>query len=319
MHSPSFVHAAAALCILCAGGAQAGEILLYDADRGDLPQDQRWMTYTLNPLVRPQPEQAATADGVRLDTSNNFNHSAGYFNHRSLLGFFTRPKNRLFPALDPTDGFSLGFELQIHDEDHLSQNRAGFSVILLGQDLFGIELGFWEGSIWAQSGPSFTRAETVSFDTRLDLITYQLTILNTEYLLLADGTEILRGSTRDYSSASTFPDPYDEPNMLFLGDDTTSASADFTLGAITLATHGDAGLSAPSWTLSPAGGGDVPADQPWADAPAPPPAWLLFGGVAWMLRGRARGRATRSPDCPERCGRSEPESAPTDGACPRSG
>jgi hypothetical protein len=264
MPSPKTLRAAAALCALCATAADAGEILLYDANQGNLPQDQAWMTYVDNPFVFPAPAQTATADGVRLDTRGNVNESAGYFNYDFFLGFFTGLHNPVFPALDPADGFSLGFELLVHDEDHLSQSRAGFSVILLGQDLFGIELGFWEGSIWAQSGTSFSRGETASFDTALSLISYELMILNTEYLLLADGSEILRGATRDYSPAAPFPDPYDHPNMLFLGDNTTSASADFTLGRITLTTG------------------------PFATTPLPAPGWLVLGGLAWIGRSRSR-------------------------------
>jgi hypothetical protein len=128
----------------------------------------------------------------------------------------------------------LSFELEIRDEDHASQDRAGFSVILLGEDLLGIELGFWEDRIWAQSGPTFQQAEGVDFTTNGGENLYELWIQGLEYALLANGSEILSGATRDYSSASPTVDPYDTPNMLFLGDDTGSASADFTLGRITL-------------------------------------------------------------------------------------
>jgi hypothetical protein len=245
--------------------AGSAEILLFDGSQSNRPQDQPWMTYVDNPFVSPAPAQTVVGGtGVRLDTRSNVNHSAGYFNHDFFLGFFTGLHNPDFPALNPADGFSLAFDLLIHDEDHLSGNRAGFSVILLGMDLFGIELGFWENRIWAQSGTGFTQAEGVGHATNLSLSTYELLILNTEYFLLADGFEILTGATRDYSPASPLPDPYDEQNMLFLGDNTTSASADFTLGRITLTTG------------------------PFAAAPAPLPAWLILAGVAWLVRGRPR-------------------------------
>ena len=251
----------AAALLLSSAFAQSAEILLYDGQQGNLPQNQPWMTYVTNPLLFPQPLQSATTGGVRVDTRSNFNHSAGYFNYDFFLGAFLGLHNPAFPNLNPADGFKLGFELQIHDEDHLTSNRAGFSDILLGMDLFGIELGFWENRVWAQSGPSFTQAEgTTGFDTTLGLISYELLILNTEYFLLADGFEILTGPTRNYSPASPFPDPYDEPNMLFFGDNTTSASADFTLGSIRLTTG------------------------PFTDAPTPAPLLLLLTGAAWLLR-----------------------------------
>jgi hypothetical protein len=52
--------------------------------------------------------------------------------------------------------------------------------------------------------------------------------------------------------------------MLFLGDNTTSASADFTLGRITLTTG------------------------PFAATPAPLPAWLILAGAGWLASRRPR-------------------------------
>lgn len=248
---------------LAAGSAEI--LLLFDGSQSNRPQDQPWMTYVDNPFLSPAPAQTVVGGtGVRLDTRGNFDHSEGYFNHDLFLGSFTGLHNPDFPALNPADGFSLTFDLLIHDKDHLSSNRAGFSVILLGMDLYGIELGFWENQIWAQGGTGFTQAEGFGHDTDLSLSTYELLILESKYFLLADGVEILTGPIRDYSPASPFPDPYDEQNMLFLGDNTTSTSADFTLGRITPTT----GLV--------------------AAAPAPLPAWLMPAGAGWLARARPR-------------------------------
>lgn len=140
------------------------------------------------------------------------------------------PKNPAFPSLDRNAGFRLTFELDVHLESHSSNDRAGFSVILLAGDLQGIELGFWDDTIFAQSGSSFTHAEEVSYaspvETKFDLL-----ILGDLYQLSANGTAILSGALRDYSS---FGLPYNLPNYLFLGDDTSSAGADVTLGDIAL-------------------------------------------------------------------------------------
>jgi hypothetical protein len=50
-------------------------------------------------------------------------------------------------------------------------------------------------------------------------------MLATNYVLRANGTTILTGPIRDYTAFAGFPDVYETPNFLFLGDDTSSASA----------------------------------------------------------------------------------------------
>lgn len=135
--------------------------------------------------------------------------------------------------MDRAAGFSLLFELQVNSESHASNDRAGFSVILLSEDSFGIELGFWTNEIWAQSGPTFTHAEGASYDTTAAERLYELQILGSDYRLLADGTQILTGALRDYAS---FGVPYNLPRFVFLGDNTSSAGADVVLGDVTLLT-----------------------------------------------------------------------------------
>ena len=265
------------LAMLLVRGAHAAEILLYDGGSADRPQDQPWLTYFYDFLTGADPGTATVPGGVAMDSTGEPGDSAGFFNHDVGISLFppaiTWPlKNPAFPALDPAAGFRLGFELLIRDEDHGSNDRAGFSVILLGDDRRGIELGFWENAIWAQDGPAFTRAESAAFDTTSAGVLYELTILGLDYVLTADGTAILAGGVRDYTPAAPFPDPYDVPNMLFLGDDTGSAGADVTLGRITLATG------------------------PFA-APAPAPWLLLTGGLLWLARRRTAWSGCRLARC----------------------
>ena len=87
------------------------------------------------------------------------------------------------------------------------------------------------------------------------LIDYQLTIIDDAYTLIANTQSILTGPLRDYSDFDGFPDPYQTPNFLFLGDDTTSAQARVRLGylAITgeepvLPTAANTSTSSPSLT-----------------------------------------------------------------------
>jgi hypothetical protein len=111
-------------------------------------------------------------------------------------------------------------------------------VIVLGEDAKGIELAFWQNEIWAQhddaTGGLFTHGEGIAFATTTGLITYQLSIQNDTYTLTADGQPILTGPVRDYSPFDGFPDPYETPNFLFLGDDTTSAETRIRLSLVSI-------------------------------------------------------------------------------------
>jgi hypothetical protein len=162
--------------------------------------------------------------GTRLTTDTAV--SAGYSNYLPLPPV---PKNASFPVLDRAAGFRLSWTAQVHQESHSSVNRAGFSTILLAGDRRGIELGFWANEVWAQE-VGFTRAEAAAWGTgqRTD---YTLTVLGDTYQLTGNGTPLLTGPLRDYSPSGT---PYNLPSYLFLGDDTSSAAADVTLGRVTV-------------------------------------------------------------------------------------
>jgi hypothetical protein len=133
-----------------------------------------------------------------------------------------------FPILDRTAGIQVNFTLQVESEIHARDNRSGFSLILLDQDAKGIELSFWENEVWVQNDPVtgglFTHGESAPFSTA-DLADYQVTIVGDTYTLTANSQPLLSGPVRDYRSFEGFPDPYETPNFLFLGDDTTSAGS----------------------------------------------------------------------------------------------
>ena len=134
-----------------------------------------------------------------------------------------------FPLLDRTVGFQVNFSVQVEKESHANNHRAGFSLIILGQDAKGVEIAFWQNQIWAQSddktGGLFRHGEGVAFKTSSGLVDYQVTILDDTYTLTANTQSILTGPLRDYSKFEGFPDPYQTPNFLFVGDDTTSAAS----------------------------------------------------------------------------------------------
>ncbi len=190
-----------------------------------LPTSEPWLAFGANGLNF---SQSAQAGGVLLTSSQN--ESVGYGN-RNLLGLLRNPA---FPALDRSSGYELAFGLTVNSESHISNDRAGFSLTLLGSDSMGIELGFWQDQIWAQSGPNFQRAEFASINTGVNR-NYRLRILNDGYTLFADGNAILSNTLRNYAPSGTFP--YNLPNMLFLGDNTSRAAASVLIGQITLQTN----------------------------------------------------------------------------------
>ncbi|MFO7538615.1 MAG: hypothetical protein R6X32_11225 [Chloroflexota bacterium] len=201
--------------------------ILYDSSLGNLPNAQGFF-YLTNPFT-PQATQIYS-DGVTiLNTLPEQQEQAGYF---------ARPQ--AVPLLQRSHGFTVTFTIQLDEEDHDPDNRAGFSVIVLSDDLRGIELGFWEDQIWAQEGGQppdlFTRAEGAAFDTTAALTAYHLTIFSDTYTLVANQTFILSGPVRDYTAFEGQPDPYETPNLVFLGDNTSSARAQVRLAymAITI-------------------------------------------------------------------------------------
>lgn len=202
---------------------------LYDGARGGTP-DAQGFTYLVGANAARQTfESGATT----LDTMALTGDIAGYF--ADAQGFFASPVKP--PALKRSDGFTVTFTIQIEAESHAGSDRnkdniddrAGFSVIVLGDDTRGIELGFWEDQVWAQHGgvgeTLFTHAEGAAFDTTARLITYHLVIAGESYTLYAGEAAILAGPLRDYTAFNEFPDPYQTPNFIFLGDDTRSARA----------------------------------------------------------------------------------------------
>ncbi len=195
--------------------------VLYDGSLGNLPSDQ---SFTFGELpFPPWATQTISNGGVILDSTASNSIQAGY-------GVTTTDS----VVLDQHTGYKVTFQAQILAETSVSNDRAGFSIIVLSEDLQGIELGFWSDLIFAQeddsqnAGDLFTRAETASFDTMTGPTLYDLQIISGTYTLSSGGVAILNGRLRNYSNfvpPFPAPDPYETPNFIFLGDDTSSAQA----------------------------------------------------------------------------------------------
>ena len=204
---------------------------LYDSSLGTLPSEQNFSFLALN----PQPpfltlaSQTYSTPVTVLSTTSQLSEYAGYPVSQTVM-----------PTLNRTAGFQLTFDLRVISENHGSNNdRAGFSLILLSEDLYGIEMAFWQDEIWVQEGNGalFTHAEGVSYDTTAALTTYKLTVISGTYQLAANDVFLFNGSLRQYTDwipPFALPDPYEQPNQLFLGDDTSSAGAEVWLGDVTI-------------------------------------------------------------------------------------
>ncbi|MFN0069821.1 MAG: hypothetical protein ACKVYV_19565 [Limisphaerales bacterium] len=196
--------------------------IYYEGSKPGSPS-QQGLVFLTQPFVGAGAVQGATNGGWSLDSRPRMASQAGWFSRLP----FNSPDGE--PAMDRAAGFQVSFILQLVAEEHASTDRAGFSVIALASDTWGIELGFWTNAVWAQSGPDFQRAEEAAFDTTAAPQRYDVAIRGDRYALHAGGRPVLEGPLRNYAS---FGVPYNAPRFVFVGDDTSSASAKFTLGRV---------------------------------------------------------------------------------------
>jgi hypothetical protein len=154
---------------------------------------------------------------------------------------------RIEPLLESSPGFRLDFTARVISEVHDRNDRAGFSLIVTDGAKHGIEIAFWEKQIWPQNvGFSHAASQEVAFDTAA-MTDYSLTVIGGHYQLNANGQKLFAGTTVFYDANGLVfaPDiPYRTPHVLFFGDDTTSASATFSLQSVTLTTVPEPGILA---------------------------------------------------------------------------
>jgi predicted outer membrane repeat protein len=240
---------------------------IYVGSLGGTPNSQGWLTFGASPSFGRQTVSAGETTvftGLTAGVNNSLG-AVGYTNYNSGIPV---PFNPAFPVLDRNQGFTLSFDLRINSETNSSDDnsdnindRAGFSVIVVTSDnTKAIELGFWENEIWAQRDGSDVRpvpnptrtlfthspTERAFRDTRTAVTRYDLRIKGDNYELFAAGgtTPILTGSLKNYTAfdhtnagpgGTSLPyDPYERPNFIFLGDNTSSAQSNFTLGRVEL-------------------------------------------------------------------------------------
>jgi hypothetical protein len=252
-----------------------GSVVLYDG-KGS-PTNSPWLAYQDSKIVSSGSATAATVEGgTQLTTDRDI--IAGYSNYSLTYNLnplnpsiSTSLKNANFPKLDRTQGFNLSFKLQLTAENHDNSDRnfdgrddrAGFSVVLISDDLKGIELGFWGDRIIVQEDATtqldkskaadgteagryrtqFTQGEFTRDLNPAIMNQFDLSIVGDIYTLYREGRAILSGRVRDYSqyvpdkiAGVTPPSPYNQKNLVFLGDNTRSASATAILGEVSIST-----------------------------------------------------------------------------------
>ena len=265
-------------------------LVLYDAASGAIPATPL-MNFTAFPFdaAVPMYENQATV----LDTIASGNETyAGWVSTAESLSEF--------PLLDGTAGFQVNFSIQVENESHANNQRSGFNLIILGGDARGIELAFWTNEIWVQNdnvtGGLFTHGEGIIFDTT-NFTNYQITVSADTYTLSANGTPILNGPLRDYSSFEGFPDPYQTPNFLFIGDNTTSAQARIRLGHVSVTGTEPASSAATSTSIPTIFPTESPTFIPPTATPTrtgggrefcSPLAFALPFSILWMRSNKAK-------------------------------
>lgn len=206
-------------CVLGLGLATtAAAQVLYDGSLNTLPAAQGW-NYAALP---GSAQQTQNGNATRLRTTATTLETAGYARAAPI-------------PLEREPGFNLVLRLQLPAETHVRQDRAGFSVIVLAADRRGVELGFWTNLVFAQNdAPLFTHGEEAAHDFAAGFTDLVLSLRGERYTLFADGAPLLAGPVRDYTAFSGFPDVYETPSFLFLGDNTTSAAAEVVLASVIL-------------------------------------------------------------------------------------
>jgi hypothetical protein len=205
--------ALAAVSLVSLTGMARG-VVLYDGSLGTAPTTQ-----TPSLLFFNIPGGASLTTGPTSATLNTtFNN--GIYSGLSMISPVT---------LDPAVGYTVRVDAKILSSTFTKDSRAGFSIIAIGSDKRGVEIGFHTNEIYALKytavpSPDLVRDEVVSFDTTSAITKYELSVSGTTFTLRADGTSIMTGPTKDYAPFAGAIDPYETDNFLWFGDNTTSAS-----------------------------------------------------------------------------------------------
>lgn len=215
---------------LLAGTTAKGQVF-YDGTLGTTLVNQGWLysASTFPPGGTPSVVPGFSSGATTLDSTAEIFDRAGWATGHSL--------NPAFPILNRATGYTMSLDVSIGSEAHTGSDRAGFSWLAMGSDGFGVELGFWADSIWAQgTTPTvFTRTESATIDTSVRR-NYTLSVSGSSYTLSTGAGTLLTGPLRNYFGAGGPLLPYGAfQNYVFLGDNTSEAKGTFAIHGFTAA------------------------------------------------------------------------------------
>ncbi len=218
-----------------AARARAETVVLYDAERGTTPDQQGW-AYVTRPVLVAKAQRSFSNGLTRLDTTPVMGEWAGFISRLNVRNVsLAHPQ---MPDLDRAAGYTVRFRVRVVEEKHKDSDRAGFCIVVVGNDLWSIELDFWTGEIWAQSGPNplnpdepfFTHTvERKEVDTT-QLTLYELRVTGDTYSLWSNGEQLLSGPLRNYSGH--WHPAYSQANTIFFGDNSSRGSAIVDIGNV---------------------------------------------------------------------------------------
>ena len=197
------------LCAVSLAPHAAHAQVLYTSTLGTTPDAQGW---TFSPALFNDPGMGnqSFVNGATLLQTTGKSDGTATGNNGIHAGY-----SRLSPtSLDNALGYTIRFDVGLPAESHeAGSSRAGLSVIVLGSDHRGVELGFYPDQIFSQS-TGFSQAEVGTFNTTPST-SYFLQMSNaTGYKLFAgvnpvgnlSAVPLMTGVLRDYSqSGATFP------------------------------------------------------------------------------------------------------------------
>ncbi len=184
-------------------------------------------------------------------TANVFNHKSltestlsGYFTHDTVVPISSFPKAPYALSLDRNDGdgYTVEVTMQTVSETHGGDpNRAGFSLIALSSDSFGIELGFHTNKIFSQ-GLGFVEDDSIAIDTTSAMTKYSLSVLGNRFYLQVNDVLVWDGPLVNYTTDAAViaaendwtqgRHVYWMTDFVFVGDNTTSAGGEFNMGNV---------------------------------------------------------------------------------------
>jgi len=226
----------AALAVFALAASSARAAVLYDASLdvpSKTPAQAPWSWTSLGVPDGSTVETGSVSGQVGYTTLTTTQGSGGT---GATDGFFASKGSPFTDAsfgsqaLNRIAGYTVNFNVAITAEAHAADNqRSGFDIIVESSDHLGVEIGFWTNTVFAyNSDATFTPGESVAWNST-GMNAYALSVLGNNYVLSSGNTVLLQGALRSYSKPGSLPvspfDIYQVPDFIFLGDDTTRASA----------------------------------------------------------------------------------------------